>query len=61
MGCGSFPGEGPSGKIQDHEGIPPFQQRLSFNFTDLEDQETVGQHQIKKGAVLKLVKRYWSV
>ncbi|WP_447872266.1 ubiquitin-like protein [Serratia fonticola] len=41
-------------KIDDIDGIPPEQQKLSFNNTPLEDSKTLESYGIKEGSVVKL-------
>jgi large subunit ribosomal protein L40e len=44
-------------KIQDKEGIPPDQQRLILNRTELKDGWTLKDHELENGAIIHLVLR----
>ncbi|CAH0551668.1 unnamed protein product [Brassicogethes aeneus] len=42
-------------KLEEHEGIPPEQQRLIFQGKQLKDEKTVSSYKLKGGTVLHLV------
>lgn len=42
-------------KLEEHEGIPPDQQRLVYQGKQLKDEKTVGNYKLKGGTVLHLV------